>query len=158
MTEGRLSRQTVAVAGPEETKLSEAVKRVARVAGKSPFYIRLPLWFHYAIGWLLERVMVEPLCLLMAAPIAPALVGLGGLVSYYLQDRPWQNNRFLVPILVTFRLALAEGGTRLEGMTWYHYRMWAATYWRWWSDAFIHKIQKRVVTHLQRKAESASDS
>jgi uncharacterized protein YbjT (DUF2867 family) len=59
--DGQLSHQTVAVTGPDEMLLTEAVKRVARVVGKEPWYIRMPLWFHYSLGWLLERVMKTPL-------------------------------------------------------------------------------------------------
>jgi len=58
---GKLSCQTIAVTGPEELTLAEAVQRVARVVGKSPVYIRMPLWFHYGLGWCLERVMKTPL-------------------------------------------------------------------------------------------------
>jgi len=61
LVDGRLSRQTVAVTGPDEMMLTEAVKRVARVVGKHPLYIHMPLWFHYALGWCLERVMKTPL-------------------------------------------------------------------------------------------------
>jgi NADH dehydrogenase len=61
LIDGRLSRQTVAVMGPEEMELSEAVRRVARVVGKKPWYIPMPLWFHYALGWCLERIMKTPL-------------------------------------------------------------------------------------------------
>ena len=61
LVDGRLSRQTVAVLGPEEMPLSEAVRRVARVAGKRPWMVRLPLWFHYAFAGLVERVMESPL-------------------------------------------------------------------------------------------------
>ena len=61
LIQGRLSRQTVAVTGPDEMMLTEAVKRVAGVVGKKPLYIRMPLWFHYALGWCLERVMKTPL-------------------------------------------------------------------------------------------------
>ncbi len=56
-----LSRQTVAVLGPEELTLREAVRRVARVAGKRPFMFPLPVWFHYILGWFVERIMVVPL-------------------------------------------------------------------------------------------------
>lgn len=58
---GRLSRQTVAVAGPEEMLLGDAVRRVARLLGKRPLIFRLPVCFHYALGWLVERVMTVPL-------------------------------------------------------------------------------------------------
>src|SRR5208282_1768380 len=46
---------------PEELTLTDAVQRVARVVGKSPVYVRMPLWFHYGLGWCLERVMKTPL-------------------------------------------------------------------------------------------------
>jgi NADH dehydrogenase len=61
LLKGRLSRQTVAVAGPEELLLGEAVQRVARVLGKHPLMFPLPVFVHYALGWLLERVMTVPL-------------------------------------------------------------------------------------------------
>jgi NADH dehydrogenase len=61
LIEDRLSRQTVAVTGPEEMTLSEAVKRVARVVGKRPWFFRMPLWFHYDLGWFMERIMTIPL-------------------------------------------------------------------------------------------------
>ncbi len=58
---GALSRQTVFVTGPEEMGLREAVRRVARVVGRHPLMIPLPLWFHYALGWVVERIMVVPM-------------------------------------------------------------------------------------------------
>ncbi len=61
LLDGRLSRQTVAVTGPEELMLTEAVQRVARVVGKKPLYVPMPLWFHYLLGCCLERVMKTPL-------------------------------------------------------------------------------------------------
>lgn len=59
--EGALSRRTVAVMGPETLTLREAVRRVARVAGRQPLMFPLPVWFHYALGWMVERVMTVPL-------------------------------------------------------------------------------------------------
>lgn len=61
LVDGALSKQTVAVMGPEEMTLRQAVKRVARVVGKRPLMFPMPLWFHYALGWLVERVMKTPL-------------------------------------------------------------------------------------------------
>ena len=61
LVDGALSRRTVYVVGPEELTLREAVRRVARVAGKRPLIFPMPIWFHYALGWLVERVMVTPL-------------------------------------------------------------------------------------------------
>jgi NADH dehydrogenase len=58
---GALSRLTVAVTGPETLTLREAVRRVARVVGRQPWMFPLPVWFHYALGWLVEKVMATPL-------------------------------------------------------------------------------------------------
>lgn len=61
LTGSALSRQTVAVFGPEELTLREAVRRVARAVGKRPLMFPLPVWFHYALGWFVERLMKVPL-------------------------------------------------------------------------------------------------
>ena len=58
---GALSRKTVAVLGPEELTLREAVRRVARVVGRHPFMFPMPVWFHYLLGWWVERIMTVPL-------------------------------------------------------------------------------------------------
>jgi hypothetical protein len=51
----------VAVMGPEILTLRQAVRRVAKVVGRRPLMFPLPIAFHYALGWLLEKVMVTPL-------------------------------------------------------------------------------------------------
>jgi len=61
LTGGALSRRTVAVMGPETLTLRQAVRRVARVVGRRPLMFPLPVWFHYALGWLVEKAMVTPL-------------------------------------------------------------------------------------------------
>ncbi len=61
LTEGALSRQTLAVLGPEQLLLREAVRRVARVVGRRPLMLPLPLWFHYLLGRFVERIMTVPL-------------------------------------------------------------------------------------------------
>jgi len=48
---------------------------------------------------------------------------------------------------------LPNGGTRLEGTTWYQHGLWPAAYWRGWSDAIIHQIHMRVLTHIRDEAE-----
>ena len=59
--EGALNRRTVAVVGPEQLTLREAVRRVAHVVGRHPLMFPLPVWFHYALGWCVERIMKVPL-------------------------------------------------------------------------------------------------
>lgn len=61
LVEGRLSRQTVAVTGPEEIAFSEAVRRVGQVIGKRPILIPLPVFFHYLLAWCFEFIMAIPL-------------------------------------------------------------------------------------------------
>jgi hypothetical protein len=61
---------------------------------------------------------------------------------------------FLVSRAGEFRLVrLPDGRTRLEGTTWYQHNLWPAAYWRVWSDAIIHRIHLRVLTHIQRLSE-----
>ena len=50
---------------------------------------------------------------------------------------------------------LPNGGTRLEGTTWYHHGLWPSTYWKIWSDAIIHRIHMRVLRHIRDEAEGS---
>jgi nucleoside-diphosphate-sugar epimerase len=61
LVDGRLTRQTVAVVGPEEISVAEAVRRVARANGRAPVFLRLPVFVHYAFAWCFERLMTVPL-------------------------------------------------------------------------------------------------
>jgi hypothetical protein len=55
-----------------------------------------------------------------------------------------------------FRLKrLADNRTLLEGTTWYQHGLWPEQYWRWWSDAIIHRIHLRVLNHIRELAEHA---
>lgn len=57
----RLKRQTVAVVGPEEMYLREAVCRVAEVVGKQPAMFPLPIWCHRLMAHVFELTMKVPL-------------------------------------------------------------------------------------------------
>ena len=48
---------------------------------------------------------------------------------------------------------LPNGGTRLEGTTWYQHGLWPSQYWRLWSDQIIHKIHLRVLRHIRDEIE-----
>lgn len=61
LIKGRLSRQTVAVTGPEELTLSDAVRRIGRVIAKRPIVFPMPVAGHYLIAWVAERLMQIPL-------------------------------------------------------------------------------------------------
>ena len=57
----RLKRQTIALVGPEEVFLSEAVRRVAEVVNKQPVMFPLPVWCHRLLARVLECTMKVPL-------------------------------------------------------------------------------------------------
>ncbi len=57
----RMKRQTIALVGPEEIYLSEAVRRVAEVVGKRPLMIPLPVVCHELLARVFERSMKVPL-------------------------------------------------------------------------------------------------
>ena len=61
LCDGRLSRQTVAITGPEEMRLGDAARRVGNVIGRHPLYFRIPIAFHRMLAFALERVMTIPL-------------------------------------------------------------------------------------------------
>jgi hypothetical protein len=50
--------------------------------------------------------------------------------------------------------ALANGHTLVEGTSWYQHHLEPGQYWRWWSDAIIHRIHRRVLTHIKTLSES----
>jgi len=53
--------------------------------------------------------------------------------------------------------SLPNGGTRLEGTTWYRHSLWPSGYWRLWSNAIIHQIHMRVLQHIRDEAEKVRD-
>ncbi len=57
----RLRNQTMAVLGPDEMRLGDAVRRVADTIGRHPIYVRLPIPAHLALARVCEAVMRVPL-------------------------------------------------------------------------------------------------
>ena len=73
----------------------------------------------------------------------------------YSHIQPPHLHGFLVSNGGQFLLtALPNGGTRLEGTTWYRHSLWPAAYWKLWSDAIIHQIHLRVLSHIRDGAEN----
>jgi hypothetical protein len=48
---------------------------------------------------------------------------------------------------------LTNGHTRIEGTSWYQHGLKPGPYWRWWSDAIIHRIHRRVLNHIKDLSE-----
>jgi NADH dehydrogenase len=61
LLQGRLSRQTVYVVGPETLLLSDAVRRVAAIVGRRVWIVPAPVWFHRLLARVFERTMQIPL-------------------------------------------------------------------------------------------------
>lgn len=73
----------------------------------------------------------------------------------YREIHPPHLDNFLVSRAGQFRLEpLSDGRTMMEGTTWYHHGLWPAEYWRWWSDAIIHRIHLRVLRHVKALSEA----
>ena len=73
----------------------------------------------------------------------------------YSHIQPPHLHGFLVSNGGQFLLtALPNGGTRLEGTTWYRHSLWPAAYWKLWADAIIHQIHLRVLSHIRDGAEN----
>lgn len=74
--------------------------------------------------------------------------------SPYGAVHPKHLHGYLVSKQGQFRIApLPNGDTLLEGTTWYQHGLWPAQYWRWWSDAIIHRIHLRVLSQVRTLAE-----
>jgi polyketide cyclase/dehydrase/lipid transport protein len=75
--------------------------------------------------------------------------------SPYAQVAPKHLHGYLISQKGQFRLTRLSGDrTLLEGATWYRHGLWPAEYWRWWSDAIIHRIHLRVLNHIRTLAEA----
>jgi uncharacterized protein YbjT (DUF2867 family) len=61
LTQGRLSRQSVAVLGPQPMQLSDAVRQLARLLHRRVLIFPLPLFAHRILAWCFERLMTVPL-------------------------------------------------------------------------------------------------
>lgn len=59
--EGRIPDETVAVMGAEELPLGDAVRRIARVVGRKPLFIAVPVWSIRILAQLTEWLMIVPL-------------------------------------------------------------------------------------------------
>ncbi|WP_374459143.1 NAD(P)H-binding protein [Microbacterium sp.] len=59
--EGRIPEPTVAVMGADEVTLGEAIRRIARVAGRRPAFLPVPTWVLRVLAQLTEWTMVVPL-------------------------------------------------------------------------------------------------
>jgi hypothetical protein len=129
-----------------------AYPKRARIAGSGPGAVR---YCEFSTGPFVEPIEVwdEPRLLRFRVTENPAPMEEW---NPYAKVRPKHLHGYLVSERGQFRLTqLPNGHTLLEGTTWYQHGLWPAEYWRWWSDAIIHRIHLRVLNHVRMLAELA---
>ncbi|HZQ55204.1 MAG TPA: SRPBCC family protein [Bryobacteraceae bacterium] len=122
----------------------------AHIDGSGPGAVR---YCEFSTGAFVEPIDVwdEPHLLRFRVTANPAPVAEW---SPYGAIQPKHLHGYLVSRHGQFRLApLPNGNTLLEGTTWYQHGLWPAQYWRWWSDAIIHRIHLRVLNEVRILAE-----
>jgi len=127
-----------------------AYPKRARIEGSGPGAIR---YCEFSTGPFVEPIEVwdEPRLLRFRVTENPAPMHEW---SPYAQVLPKHLHGYLVSKHGQFHLTpLVNGHTLLEGTTWYQHGLWPAEYWRWWSDAIIHRIHMRVLPHTKALAE-----
>jgi hypothetical protein len=123
----------------------------ARIQGSGPGAVR---YCEFSTGPFVEPIEVwnEPTLLRFRITENPAPMHEW---SPYANVLPKHLHGYLVSEQGQFRLTPLPGGrTLLEGTTWYRHGLWPAEYWRWWSDAIIHRIHLRVLRHIRTLAEA----
>lgn len=136
-------------------RIGVAYPKRARIEGSGPGAIR---YCEFSTGPFVEPIEVwdEPLLLhfQVTANSAPLHEW-----SPYGAIQPKHLHGYLIAKQGEFRLTrLANGHTLLEGTTWYQHGLWPAEYWRWWSDAIIHRIHLRVLNHVRILAEQGAST
>jgi hypothetical protein len=127
-----------------------AYPKRARIVGSGPGAVR---YCEFSTGPFVEPIEVwdAPRLLQFRVTENPAPMNEW---SPYANLFPKHLHGYLVSKRGQFQLTpLANGRTLLEGATWYQHGLWPATYWRWWSEAIIHRIHLRVLNHIRTLAE-----
>jgi hypothetical protein len=123
----------------------------ARIEGTGPGAVR---YCEFSTGPFVEPIQVwdEPRLLRFAVTQNPAPMNEW---SPYVNVMPRHLHGYLTSRQGQFLLTpLPNGHTLLEGTTWYQHGLWPETYWTIWSQAIIHRIHMRVLTHIKNLSES----
>jgi hypothetical protein len=122
----------------------------ARIEGAGPGAVR---YCEFSTGPFVEPIQVwdKPRLLRFAVTQNPAPMNEW---SLYANVMPRHLHGYLISKQGQFLLTpLPDGHTLLEGTTWYQHGLWPETYWTLWSQAIIHRIHMRVLTHIKHLSE-----
>jgi hypothetical protein len=132
-----------------------AYPKRARIVGSGAGAIR---YCEFSTGSFVEPIEVwdEPRLLAFRVTENPAPMNEW---SPYAHVLPKHLHGYFISKHGEFRLTgLPDGRTLLEGTTWYQHGLWPGEYWRWWSDAIIHRIHLRVLNHVKMLAEKEANA
>ncbi len=108
-------------------------------------------------GTVQERVVIwdEPRLLrFMVTATPPAMREMGLYGPIY----PKHLHGYYISRAGQFELtALSGGRTLVVGTSWYQHGLWPAEYWRFWTDAVVHHIHRRVLEHVRSLSEDDGD-
>jgi hypothetical protein len=127
-----------------------AYPKRAHIEGSGPGAVR---YCEFSTGPFVEPIVVwdEPRLLQFRVTENPAPMNEW---SPYANVLPKHLHGYFISKQGQFRLTrLDDGHTLLEGTTWYQHGLWPAQYWRWWSDAIVHRIHMRVLEHIRTLSE-----
>lgn len=123
----------------------------AEIVGRGPGAVR---YCEFSTGPFVEPIQVwdEPRLLRFSVAQNPAPLNE---LSPYAKIMPHHLHGYMTSKEGQFLLTpLPNGHTLLEGTTWYQHGLWPETYWTLWSQAIIHRIHMRVLTHIKALSEA----
>ncbi|HTW25254.1 MAG TPA: hypothetical protein VMD78_16750 [Candidatus Baltobacteraceae bacterium] len=123
----------------------------AHIVGAGPGAVR---YCEFSTGPFVEPIQVwdEPHLLRFSVTQNPAPLNEW---SPYSKIAPRHLHGYFISKQGQFLLTpLPNGHTLLEGTTWYQHGLWPERYWALWSQAIIHRIHMRVLTHIKNLSES----
>src|SRR6185295_18940164 len=122
----------------------------ARLEGSGPGATR---YCDFSTGPFVERIEVSDAPRLLRFRITENPAPMKEL-SLYSHVEPKHLHGYFISKVGQFQLTrLPNGHTLIEGTSWYQHGLWPAEYWRWWSDAIIHRVHMRVLTQIKALAE-----
>lgn len=122
----------------------------ARIEGHGPGAIR---YCDFSTGSFVEPIEIWEQNKLLAFSVRAQPVPMHEISPYEKID-PAHLHGYFVSVKGQFRLReTSDGGTLLEGTTWYYQKLRPEFYWNLWSDYIVHSIHQRVLNHIQEQAE-----